>query len=300
MATALRTVGAPGDKVVIFEPFHEIYPNQCELFYLVPSYVTLKDIDGVWTYDAEKLRKAISEARILVINSPHNPTGKVFTIEELKEIVELCLEFEVYIITDEIYEHIVFPKENVRDKLEHYLMPQIFPQARDCVLICNSIGKSASATGWRVGWCITPSQLTDEYRSIHDQMVVMSPHPMQVATVTYLNLPNEYFKVELPSRYHGRVQKLRSALLKVGFEASQPQGAYYVFADYRKVPNLKEMNPRTAAMHMIKTVGVACVPGDNFYGKEVNDGNQYLRFAACRSQSDIDSACTLIINNLKF
>jgi aspartate/methionine/tyrosine aminotransferase len=293
VGTALRTVGQPGDKVVILEPFHELYPNQCKIFYLQPVYVTLREVDGSWHYDAPELRDALSEAKILLLNSPHNPTGKVFTLQELTEIVNWCVEFDVYIVTDEIYEHMTY-----LPSLPHYLLPQQFPGAKHLTLICNSIGKSASATGWRLGWCLHPPHLTETYRGIHDQMVVMSPHPMQVATLTYFKLPSEYFAMELRERYRGRIIKLMHILRQVGFKISQPQGAYYLFANYKNVPKLAEMGPMDAAMYMIQTVGVACVPGDNFYGKAVSEGSLYLRFAACRSVDDIDAACKLLTDKL--
>ena len=293
VATALRTVGKPNDRVVIFEPFHELYPNQCKIFHLEPVYVTLKEMDGDWKYNSEELRGALSGAKILLLNSPHNPTGKVFTLEELAEIVHWCTEFGVYIVTDEIYEHMIYPSDAC-----HHLLPQCFPEAKDRILMCNSIGKSASATGWRLGWCLHPPQLTEMYRGIHDQLVVMSPHPMQVAALTYLRLPDDYFTIDLRGRYWGRIVKLMRVLQDVGFTLSQPQGAYYLFSNYTKVPKLQGMGPMDAAMYLIKEVGVACVPGDNFYGKSIDDRNKYLRFAACRSEDDVDAACKLLIEKL--
>jgi aspartate/methionine/tyrosine aminotransferase len=294
VGSALRTIGIPGDKVVIIEPFHELYPNQCKIFYLEPTYVTLREVEGEWKYDADEFRKALSEAKILLLNSPHNPTGKVFTLKELREIVSWCIDFDVYIVTDEIYEHMIYPPN-----AEHYILPQQFPEAKDRILMCNSIGKSASATGWRLGWCLHPPHLTETYRGIHDQMVVMSPHPVQVATLTYLQLPDEYFTVDLKERYQGRIDTLMMVLREVGFQISQPQGAYYLFGNYRGVAKLKSMDPTEACMYMVETIGVACVPGDNFYGKDLQEGSKYLRFAACRSTSDIDAACTLLIDRLK-
>lgn len=293
VATALRTVGKPNDKVVIFEPFHELYPNQCKIFHLEPVYVTLKEIGGDWKYNSDQLRQALSGAKILLLNSPHNPTGKVFSLEELAEIIHWCTEFDVYIVTDEIYEHMIYPVD-----VCHHLLPQSFPEAKDRILMCNSIGKSASATGWRLGWCLHPPHLTEVYRGIHDQLVVMSPHPMQVAALTYLRLPDEYFTVGLRGRYWGRIVKLMKVLRDVGFKVSQPQGAYYLFSNYTGVAKLQGMSPMEAAMYLIEEVGVACVPGDNFYGKSIEDRSQYLRFAACRSEDDVDAACKLLIEKL--
>ena len=293
VATALRTVGKPKDKVVIFEPFHELYPSQCKIFYLEPVYVTLKEVDGAWQYHSNELREALSGAKVLLLNSPHNPTGKVFNVQELEEIVNWCIEFDVYIVTDEIYEHMIYPEDAY-----HYLLPQHFPEAKDRILMCNSIGKSASATGWRLGWCLHPPHLTDIYRGIHDQLVVMSPHPMQVAALTYLRLPDDYFTIELRGRYQGRIVQLMRVLQQVGFAVSYPQGAYYLFSNYAGVAKLQGKRPMEAAMYMIEKVGVACVPGDIFYGTATEEGSQYLRFAACRSEDDIDAACKLLIEKI--
>jgi aspartate/methionine/tyrosine aminotransferase len=285
-AAALRTVGRPGDKCVVFEPFHELYPNQCKIFYLEPVYVTLREGLNRWEYDADELEDALNGARILMLNTPHNPTGKVFSLEELQHIVSLCRKYNVYLITDEIYEHMCYGD----GANEHYLIPKVFPDMASRTLVCNSIGKSASATGWRVGWCLHPSHLSDTYRGIHDQLAVMSPHPMQYATLAYLSLPDEYF-ASLANRYQRRVEMLSQALISAGFAVLIPQGAYYLFVNYRTVPALSTMTSLEAAMYMLKEIGVACVPGDNFFGKASDGTNStYLRFAACRSDQDLQEA----------
>ena len=281
-ASALRTVGRPGDKCVILEPFHEIYPSQCRIFFMEPLYVTLREDGERWTYDKQEFQQALSQAKILMLNSPHNPTGKVFSRDELAEIVGWCQQYNVTIITDEIYEHMCFGEE------KHILIPQEFPEVAHQTLVCNSLGKSASATGWRLGWALHPPHLRETYRGIHDQMAVMSPHPMQYAALLYTSLPDAYFK-ELATRYHGRVQMLATVLQHVGFRVVFPQGAYYLFVNYRNVPALQDKDSMEAAMYLLREIGVACVPGDNFYGSS-NDGQNYLRFAACRSDSDLEEA----------
>lgn len=283
-ASALRTIGRPGDKCVIFEPFHELYPSQCNIFYLEPIYVRLKVTENnKWEYDAKELEEALKEAKILMFNTPHNPTGKVFTLTEMHEIVTMCLRHDVYIVTDEIYEHMCF------DSNTHFLIPKNFPEIADHTLVCNSIGKSASATGWRLGWCLHPLHVRHIYRGIHDQIAVMSPHPMQYACLTYLKLPDEYFS-SLTIKYNQRVKMLASALTEVGFQVVFPEGAYYLFVDYRGVPELNYMTPMEAAMYLLLQVGVACVPGDNFYGNKSGEARDYLRFAACRSEQDLEEA----------
>ena len=298
--TIVRSIGSPGDKVVCFEPYHELYPSQCAIFYLEPTFVTLHASvdDGTWDYDYNELKDAISDSKTkaLILNTPHNPTGKVFSHYELSQIVELCVEHNVYIITDEIYEWMTYPDANNNHR-EHILIPKAFPEVTDLTLVCNSMGKSASATGWRLGWCLTPPHLTDAFRGIHDQLAVMSPHPMQFASLAYFTLPVPYFKEELRVRYQHRVELLASALAKVGFGVVNPEGAYYLFVNYRGVKQLKNMAPMDAAMYLINEVGVACVPGDNFYSKS-KDGNDYLRFACCRSLSDIETAILRLRDNL--
>lgn len=312
-ASGLRTVGRPGDKCVIFEPFHELYPSQCHIFYLEPVYVTLRPsemtgtVRPTWQYDHQELEDAMKEARVLLLNTPHNPTGKVFSKRELEEIVKLCLKYDVYLITDDIYEHILWQPEEEESTanmkaddppVQHWLLPKAFPEMIDQTLVCNSLGKSASATGWRVGWCLHPPHLSERYRGIHDQLAVMAPHPMQYATLSYLTLPDAYF-VNLAARYQQRVKKLAQTLQRVGFQVIFPQGAYYLFVNYRRVPQLASMTSMEASMFLLKEVGVACVPGDNFYGKSLDDTNNcYLRFAACRSDGDLDEAIVLLERSL--
>lgn len=176
------------------------------------------------------------------------------------------------------------------DDNEHFLIPKEFPEIADRTLVCNSLGKSASATGWRLGWCLHPPDVSSTYRGIHDQMVVMSPHPMQYASLAYFSLPDDYFQ-GLADRYKQRVEKLGRALKTAGFGIVFPQGAYYLFADYTKVKVLSDMTCMEAAMYLLKSIGVACVPGDNFYGKKTRKtAVGYLRFAACRTDEDLEEA----------
>ena len=310
VASALRTIGKPGDRVVIFEPFHELYPSQCRIFWMEPTYVTLREDEGrgTWSFDATELEGAIrgyedgegngdsnrnEAARALVLNTPHNPTGKVFTRDELEVISDLCLKYGTYVITDEIYEWMTYGERR------HLILPKEFPAVANRSLICNSMGKSASATGWRMGWCLHPPALSSTYRGVHDQLVVMSPHPVQYAALTYLDLPDSYFRDTLSTRYLGRLRRLAGALRRAGFGVSDPEAAYYLFARYHDVPALSDLDPWDAAVKMLREVGVACVPGDNFFGSKRalgpgGEGKRYLRFAACRSWEDVEEACLRI------
>lgn len=291
MASTLRTIGRPGDSIVVMEPFHEIYPSQCQIFYLKPRYVTLRQSDdGDWTLDWTEFEAAVKGARAVIVNNPHNPTGKVFTHQELSQIISIATAHGAYIITDDIYEFMCYGGTSFTP------LPQLFPEARDKIFLCNSVGKSCSATGWRVGWCIHPEKYAGAFRGVHDQLVVMAPHPAQYATETYLSdMGDEYFLHVLPHRYVDRLKRLAGVLKEVGFICHEPQGAYYLFAQYGTVEKLKGLSPMDAAMFMITDIGVACVPGDNFYGKDFEEGKKYLRFAACRSMHDIELACERLL-----
>ena len=311
LATALRSVcdssiAADGNKVIIIEPFHELYPSQCQIFSMEPIFLTLHQLDdGQWKLNETELQNILikeeNNVKAFILNSPHNPTGKVFTREELLKIVQLCVQYNVAIITDDIYEHMIY------QDAKHCLLPKEFPKYAHQMLVCNSIGKSASATGWRVGWCLHPKAYTSSYRGIHDQLVVMAPHPMQCATLAYFQLPMEYFTLNLSNKYKSRILSLITILKEVGFvNVVFPQGAYYIFCQYRCPNNRKGVKqlydfdqPMEAAMYLIQKCGVACVPGDNFYGKQQSkENNSYLRFAACRSLNDIQNACHRIQQHL--
>jgi aspartate/methionine/tyrosine aminotransferase len=169
----------------------------------------------------------------------------------------------------------------------------MFPEVADLCLVCNSLSKSASAVGWRLGWCIHPPHLSSTYRGIHDPMAVMSPHLMQYAMLTYLALHDDYFKKHLKERYLGRIELLALTLQQLGFGVLKPEGAYYLFVKYRGVKAVSSFqDPMQTALHLLKEVGIVCVPGDIFYRKAIQEeGNQYIRFAACRSEADITEAC---------
>ena len=281
VACALRAVTRPGDRVVILEPFHELYPSQCRSFYLEPVCVRLRaGGQAAWEYDPLELEDALRDSKVLLLNSPHNPTGKVFTYEELQQIVDWCIQYDVFIITDEIYEHMCF-----HDR--HYVLPHTFPQAADRILVCNSLGKSAAATGWRLGWCIHPTTLSQDYRAIHDQLTVMSPHPMQYAARTFFAFPVSHYR-NLATKYQERVDVLTRLVTAVGLGVVvPPAAAYYLLVTYDAIPALRHKTPMEAAEYMVEHIGVACVPADAFYQDEAP---RYLRLAACRTLADLETA----------
>ncbi len=283
LAAVLAALGRRGDGLVVIEPFHEMYPAQAAVFGLTPRFVTLRESagDGVWQLDPDELRRAAAGARLLVLNTPHNPTGKVFEATELESIADVARAENLVVVTDEIYEHIVF------DGARHRSIATL-PGMRERTVVVNSISKTANATGWRVGWVLSPPHLTPRIRAVHDTLVIQAPTPLQTAAVALLAMPDTFFR-DLAGAYAGKRALLGDALRAAGFRISDPRGAYYFFADYRAVPGLADLEPLAAALHLTEQAGVAAVPGDNFYGRSA-DGARYLRFAFCRSRDTLAEA----------
>ena len=284
MAVAFRSLLDPGDGVVVMQPYHELYPSQAAIFGLVPRFVTLrKDRDaGTWRLDRDEVRSVVSDSSVkaIVVNTPHNPTGKVLNEDELGFIAELCRTHDLFAITDEIYEHITF------DGHRHSFLAS-FEGMAERTLVVNSISKTGRSTGWRIGWVITPPERTRRLRAVHDNLVVQAPTPLQKGAVSLLRQERMFFD-GIAEGYRRKRDLLIGGLREVGFTATPPEGAYYLFADYRSVPALAAMSPLDAAMHLIEEVGVATVPGDNFYATG-NEGDRYLRFAFCRSIETIEA-----------
>ncbi len=277
ISTVLRALCEPGDGVVVLQPFHEMYPAQAAIFGLRPQYATLREnfARGTWELDRGELEEIVDDTtRVLILNSPHNPTGKVFSRDEMLFIAELCQRRDLLLITDEIYEHIVY------DGRRHYC-PASFAGMQERTFVVNSISKTGNATGWRIGWVLSPAAYTRRIRSIHDTLVIQAPTPLQKGAERLLGLGDEMYR-ELARNYNRKRAVLMRALQRAGFRISPPQGAYYLFADYHQVAALRGRGPMEAARYLIEKVGVAPVPGDNFY--QVGDeGERYLRFAFCRS-----------------
>ena len=284
LAVAYRSLLQPGDEVVVMQPYHELYPSQAAIFGLVPRFVTLREdrAAGTWRLDPDEVRAAVSDRRVkaMVVNTPHNPTGKVLGDDELAFIAELCRTYDLFAITDEIYEHITF------DGHRHSYLAG-FDGMAERTLVVNSISKTGRSTGWRIGWVITPPERTRLLRAVHDNLVVQAPTPLQKGAVSLLRQERAFFD-GIADGYRRKRDLLLGGLREVGFAASAPEGAYYLFADYRGVPALSAMSPTDAAMHLIREVGVATVPGDNFYATG-NEGDRYLRFAFCRSLETIEA-----------
>ncbi len=265
MIAAMLGLLDPGDEIVIFEPYYENYGPDAILTGALPRYVTLHEPD--WSIDPDELRAAFGpRTRGIVVNSPHNPTGKVFSRDELGLIASLCVEFDVIAFTDDIYEHLVYEGEHVP--------LATLPGMADRTVSIHSMSKSYSVTGWRVGWAIASPTLSLGIRRVHDFLTVGAAAPLQAAAVTALEFGDDYYR-DLVAGYRERRDALLPALRAAGFRASDPAGAYYVMTDIR---DLTDEDDVTFALRLIADPGVAAVPGSSFFSRP-ELGRTKLRFA---------------------
>jgi aspartate/methionine/tyrosine aminotransferase len=296
MIATLLAVCNKGDEVVVFEPFYENYGPDAILSGAKPRFVSLRPpkrtgqspvttrADGEWTFDEQELRAAFQHrtaqhhTKAIILNTPNNPTGKVFSRKELELIRDLCVEYDVLAITDEIYEHILY------DGSEHISIATL-DGMRERTITINGLSKSYSVTGWRVGWAVAPAAITNAIRKVHDFLTVGAPAPLQEAGATALSLPASYYR-ELAERYRMRRDHLIPALENAGFHCYRPRGAYYVMTD---ISAFGFANDLEFAAHLVKEVGIACVPGSSFY-KHAKDGSQQVRFAFCKKPETLDEA----------
>jgi aspartate/methionine/tyrosine aminotransferase len=283
MIATLLAVCNAGDEVVVFEPFYENYGPDAILSGAKPRYVSLHppraSSGGEWMFDEQELRHAFQRhTKAIIVNTPNNPTGKVFSRKELELIRDLCVEYNVLAITDEIYEHILY------DGSEHISLAGL-PGMRERTITINGLSKSYSVTGWRVGWAVAPSAITNAIRKVHDFLTVGAPAPLQEAGAAALNLPVSYYR-ELAERYRTKRDHLIPALEKAGFRCYRPRGAYYVMTDISAFGFESDVE---FANHLVKEIGIACVPGSSFY-KHAKDGSQQVRFAFCKKPETLDEA----------
>jgi aminotransferase len=282
MISTLLAVCNAGDEVVIFEPFYENYGPDSVLSSARPKFVKLrppKAESSEWTFDEKELRRAFDKhTKAIILNTPNNPTGKVFTRAELELIRDLCLEFDVLAITDEIYEHILY------DGAEHISIVSL-DGMRDRTVTINGMSKTYSVTGWRVGWAVAPENITNAIRKIHDFLTVGAPAPLQEAGVAALSLPSAYY-AKLAEGYRLRRDHLMPALTSAGFQCFRPRGAYYVMTDISAFGFDDDVS---FAKYLVQEVGVACVPGSSFY-RNPRDGARQVRFAFCKKPHTLDEA----------
>jgi aspartate/methionine/tyrosine aminotransferase len=278
MIAAMMATVDPGEEVVIFEPFYENYAPDAILSDARPRYVPLRAPD--WSFDRDELRAAFSErTKAIIICNPNNPTGKVFTRAELEYIAALCEEFDALCFTDEIYEHILYPRAGA--EVEHISMAQL-EGMRERTVVVNSMSKTYSVTGWRVGYCIAPPAITNAIRKVHDFLTVGAAAPLQAAGAMALHLPRDYYD-KLQADYTQRRDLLVPELERAGFGVFQPDGAYYVMTDISAFGFADDV---AFTRHLIQQVGVACVPGSSFYSDPAR-GAQQVRFCFCKQDETL-------------
>ncbi len=282
MISTLLAVCNAGDEVVIFEPFYENYGPDSVLSGAKPKFVKLrppKDEGGEWTFDEKELRRAFDRhTKAIILNTPNNPTGKVFTRAELELIRDLCVEFDVLAITDEIYEHILY------DGTKHISMASL-DGMRERTVTINGMSKTYSVTGWRVGWAVAPEKITNAIRKVHDFLTVGAPAPLQEAGAAALSLPAEYY-ANLATGYKVRRDHLMPALTASGFKCFRPRGAYYVMTDISAFGFSDDI---AFSKYLVQEIGVAAVPGSSFY-RDPRDGAKQVRFAFCKKPETLDAA----------
>jgi aspartate/methionine/tyrosine aminotransferase len=282
MISTLLAICNVGDEVVVFEPFYENYGPDSILSGAKPRFVKLRPpaaSENEWTFDERDLRAVFhNQTKAIIVNTPNNPTGKVFTREELELIRDLCVEFNVLAITDEIYEHILY------DGSRHISMASLDGMKERTVTI-NSLSKTYSVTGWRVGWTIAPPAITNAIRKVHDFLTVGAPAPLQEAGAAALALPPSYYQ-NLAESYRRRRDRLVPVLTEVGFRCYQPRGAYYVMTDISEFGYSDDL---AFTKYLVQEIGVAAVPGSSFY-RDPRDGTQQVRFAFCKKDETLDAA----------
>jgi aspartate/methionine/tyrosine aminotransferase len=281
MIAAMMATVDPGEEVIVFEPFYENYAPDAILSDARPRHVPLRAPD--WSFDRDELRRTFNEkTKAIIVCNPNNPTGKVFTQEEMEFIAELCQEFDALCFTDEIYEHILYPREGA--DIRHISMAQI-DGMRDRTVVVNSMSKTYSVTGWRVGYCIAPPEITSGIRKVHDFLTVGAAAPLQAAGAYALSLPQKYYDT-LQSEYRARRDLLLPVLEAAGFKTFVPDGAYYIMTD---ISGFGFADDVEFTRHLIREIGVACVPGSSFYSVP-SLGQQQVRFCFCKKDETLHSA----------
>ncbi len=302
IAAMLATVD-PTEEVVVFDPFYENYEPDAILSDATPRHVPLYRTDNGFIFDREELRAAFNErTKAIIICNPNNPTGKVYTREELEFIADLCKEYDTLCFTDEIYEHILYDSVSssgfhVPSSVNSELTPDNRPLStahicmatidgmRDRTVVVNSLSKTYSVTGWRVGYCIAPPDITSAIRKVHDFLTVGAANPLQHAGAYAMGLPPSYYD-ELQVEYQRKRDFIVPALQAAGFKCDMPEGAYYVMCD---ISEFGFANDIEFTKHLIREIGVAVVPGSSFY-RDKPEGSQLVRFCFCKKDETLEAA----------
>jgi aminotransferase len=277
MMAAMMAVINPGDEVVIFEPFYENYGPDTILSGAAPRFVRLHPPD--WTFDPAELAAAFGpRTKAIILNTPNNPTGKIFSRAELECIRDLCVRWNAFAITDEIYEHILY------DGTQHISIASL-EGMHDRAITINSLSKTYSVTGWRVGWAIASPEVSVPIRKVHDFLTVGAAAPLQEAGALALAMPDAYYH-GLAEEYLRRRTRLLEILTKSGFVCFKPAGAYYIMTD---ISRFNFRNDVEFARHLVETIGVAVVPGSSFYNDPA-DGARQVRFTFCKRDETLEAA----------
>jgi N-succinyldiaminopimelate aminotransferase len=280
-ATILGLTDA-GDEVIVFEPVYDSYVPNMVMAGVTPRYVPLRDHG--WSFDPDELARVFnSRTRAIIVNTPHNPTGKVYSREELNLIADLCRKYNVIAITDEVYEHILF------DGIAHTRLATLPGMAERTVTV-SSLGKTFSVTGWKIGWAIGPADLVDAVNRSHQFITFAVASPLQAAAATALSLPIEFFE-NLQLSYQSKRDRMLDVLEQSGFKVFKPQGSYFMMADWRGVAPTRVKDDVQFARWLTTEVGVACIPPSAFYQESDKYLGRYLtRFAICKRDETLAAA----------
>ena len=285
MFVALRSTLDPGDEVIVFAPSYENYGPDTLLAGATPRYVRLHPPG--WRFEPAELAAAFGpRTRGIVVNTPHNPSGKVFSREELAVIAALCIEHDALCYTDEIYEHMVYDGEHIS--------PATLPGMAERTLTISGLSKTFSVTGWRLGYCIAPRWATTAIRKVHDFVTCGAAHPLQAAGAAALELGEPYFAA-LRQEYQQRRDYLVPALQRAGFRCVPPAGAYYAMSDASAILERLGLEDSPAlARYLVEEIGLATVPGNSFYPDPATQGLRELRFVFCKSLPTLQRAVELL------
>jgi aspartate/methionine/tyrosine aminotransferase len=277
MMSAMMAIINPGDEVVVFEPFYENYGPDAILSGAQPRFVKLHPPD--WKFDPQELAAVFGpKTKAIILNTPNNPTGKVFERAELEQIRDLCVRWNAFAITDEIYEHMLY------DGAKHISMATL-DGMRDRTITINALSKTYSVTGWRVGWAIAPPEATSSIRKVHDFLTVGAAAPLQEAGAAALHFPQDYYDA-LAREYTARRDRLLGILGNAGFRCFKPRGAYYIMTDISPFGFPDDV---AFAKYLVTEIGVAAVPGSSFY-RNPADGRTHLRFTFCKTEKTFQAA----------
>lgn len=276
MATMMALVD-PGDEVIIFQPFYENYGPDALLTGATPVWVHLRPPD--WRFDPDELRRAFSpRTRAIIVNTPNNPTGHVFSREELQQIADLCIEHDAYALSDEIYEYIIYSDKP-------HISIATLPGMLERTVTISGLSKTFSVTGWRLGYCIAPQELTTGIRKAHDFLTVGAPHPLQMAGAAALALPDSYY-AGLRDGYRRRKELFLPYLRQAGFAFDDVEGAYYVMTD---VAGFGATDDTEFVRWMIREIGVSAVPGSSFHSPRER-GRTQVRFMFAKKDATLHEA----------